>query len=376
MKREVIRVEPLSTYLDSRRPHGTAIRFTVSFTVSGFPSFDPATGEVIDAPIARQADLVLERMKLCVETAGSSLEHVLKCNVYRALAWCATMACSIVVKRRNTIPQRNVGERVVHDCQRRHAQHLKLRYSLVACLQKGGRASPSIAETRYEITNSEAVVGYDREPIGSGRSGAWMSDCSRDRSHRPAPDYFIRRHAVRSAGPGRGLSRHLRKRGHVDFHAGEGNSRAATDAFESRCAASAILDQGRATIMTHTIHDIGVASQIGSYSDAIEAKPNLRWLVTSGTPGLAVGGDLPKDITGQAELAWQHVIGLLERAEMTVADIVKVTQYLTRADDIAAYAKVRSRFLGQVRPASMLLVIPQLVWPEILVEVEIMAAKA
>jgi 2-iminobutanoate/2-iminopropanoate deaminase len=84
MKREVIRVEPLSTYLDSRRPHGTAIRFTVRFTVSGFPSFDPATGEVIDAPIARQADLVLERMKLCVETAGSSLEHVLKCNVYRA----------------------------------------------------------------------------------------------------------------------------------------------------------------------------------------------------------------------------------------------------------------------------------------------------
>jgi enamine deaminase RidA (YjgF/YER057c/UK114 family) len=128
--------------------------------------------------------------------------------------------------------------------------------------------------------------------------------------------------------------------------------------------------------MTHTIHDIGVASQIGSYSDAIEAKPNLRWLVTSGTPGLSVGGDLPKDITSQAELAWQHVIGLLEKADMTVADIVKVTQYLTRADDIVAYAKVRSRFLGQVRPASMLLVIPQLVWPEILVEVEIIAAKA
>ena len=69
------------------------------------------------------------------------------------------------------------------------------------------------------------------------------------------------------------------------------------------------------------------------------------------------------------------MIGLLEKADMTVADIVKVTQYLTRADDIAAYATVRSRVLGQVRPASMLLVIPQLVWPEILVEVEIIAAK-
>jgi hypothetical protein len=28
--------------------------------------------------------------------------------------------------------------------------------------------------------------------------------------------------------------------------------------------------------MPHTIHDIGVASQIGPYSDAIEAEPNLR----------------------------------------------------------------------------------------------------
>jgi 2-iminobutanoate/2-iminopropanoate deaminase len=128
--------------------------------------------------------------------------------------------------------------------------------------------------------------------------------------------------------------------------------------------------------MTHAVHDIGVASQIGNYSDAIEAKPNLRWLMTSGTPGLALSGELPKDITGQAELAWRHVIALLAKADMTVADIVKVTQYLTRADDIAAYAKVRSRFLDRHRPASMLLVIPQLVWPELLVEVEIIAAKA
>ena len=129
--------------------------------------------------------------------------------------------------------------------------------------------------------------------------------------------------------------------------------------------------------MAHTIHDVGVATQIGSYSDAIEAKPNLRWLMTSGTPGLAVNGDgLPKDITGQAELAWQHILSILGKAGMTVTDIVKVTQYLTRADDIPAYAKVRARYLGQARPASMLLVIPQLVWPEILVEVEIIAAKA
>ena len=128
--------------------------------------------------------------------------------------------------------------------------------------------------------------------------------------------------------------------------------------------------------MKHTIHDIGVARQIAAYSDAIEVGPNLRWLLTSGTPGLATDGDLPKDISGQAELAWKHVISMLERAGMTVADIVKVTQYLTRAEDIAAYGKVRTRFLGDVRPAAMLLVIPELVRREFLVEVEIVAAKA
>jgi enamine deaminase RidA (YjgF/YER057c/UK114 family) len=127
--------------------------------------------------------------------------------------------------------------------------------------------------------------------------------------------------------------------------------------------------------MPHTIHDIGVANQIGSYSDAIEAGPNLRWLLTSGTPGLSTTGGLPEDITGQAELAWSHVVRMLERAGMTAIDVVKVTQYLTQAEDIPAYAKVRARFLGEARPASMLLIIPRLVRPEFLIEVEVIAAR-
>jgi 2-iminobutanoate/2-iminopropanoate deaminase len=128
--------------------------------------------------------------------------------------------------------------------------------------------------------------------------------------------------------------------------------------------------------MPHKIYDIGVASQIGKYSDAIETAPNLRWLHTSGTPGLETDGNLPSDITGQSEIAWKHILRTLEQAGMTVADVVKVTQYLTRTEDIPAYAKVRTRFLGDARPASMLLVVNQLVRPEFLVEIEVIAAKA
>src|SRR6202035_1288880 len=83
MKREIIRVEPLSTYLERwKAPTSAVTRHGDTVYVSGFPPFDPDTGEIVDAPIERQTELVLEQMKLCVETAGSSLANVLKCNVY------------------------------------------------------------------------------------------------------------------------------------------------------------------------------------------------------------------------------------------------------------------------------------------------------
>jgi 2-iminobutanoate/2-iminopropanoate deaminase len=83
MKREIIRVEPLSTYLGRwKAPTSAVVRHGDTIYVSGFPPFDPETGEIVDAPIERQAELVLAQLKLCVEAAGSSLENVLKCNVY------------------------------------------------------------------------------------------------------------------------------------------------------------------------------------------------------------------------------------------------------------------------------------------------------
>ena len=128
--------------------------------------------------------------------------------------------------------------------------------------------------------------------------------------------------------------------------------------------------------MANKNYDIGVARQIGTYSDAVEVPANARWLVTAGTPGLAPDGHLPADITGQAKIAWTHVVACLEQAGMTVDDIVKVTQYLLRPADIPAYAKVRALFLGSARPASMLLVVPALVRAEFLLEIEVQAAKA
>jgi 2-iminobutanoate/2-iminopropanoate deaminase len=83
MAKEIVRVEPLSTYLERwKAPTSVVTRHGNTVYVSGLPPFDPATGEVVSAPLERQTELVLEQMKLCLETAGSSLDQVLKCNVY------------------------------------------------------------------------------------------------------------------------------------------------------------------------------------------------------------------------------------------------------------------------------------------------------
>jgi 2-iminobutanoate/2-iminopropanoate deaminase len=84
MKRVPLRVEPFSTYLERRRkgPIYTIVVAGETVYVSGLPPFDPDTGELKRLPFERQAEIVLDQMRTCVETAGSSLERVVKCNIY------------------------------------------------------------------------------------------------------------------------------------------------------------------------------------------------------------------------------------------------------------------------------------------------------
>ncbi len=127
--------------------------------------------------------------------------------------------------------------------------------------------------------------------------------------------------------------------------------------------------------MAHQKRNIGIAEQIGNYSDAVEIPLDGRWLVTSGTPGLTADGTLPSGITAQAEQVWKNIFATLRAAGMEPSDLVKTTTYLTNAADVEAYGKVRAKYLGDIKPASMLMVVTGMVRPEFLVEVEAIAAK-
>ena len=121
--------------------------------------------------------------------------------------------------------------------------------------------------------------------------------------------------------------------------------------------------------------NIGVAQKIGTYSDGVAVPADAKWVFVSGTPGMLPDGSYPDSITAQAEQAWKNVLAILAQAGMGVKDLVKVTHYLVRQEDIKDYVVVRTRYLSDARPASMLLVVPGLVKPEILVEIEACAAK-
>jgi 2-iminobutanoate/2-iminopropanoate deaminase len=120
----------------------------------------------------------------------------------------------------------------------------------------------------------------------------------------------------------------------------------------------------------------GVAAPSGPYSHGVETPPNARWLHIAGQVGVAPDGTVPADVEAQADQCWRNIKTILAAAGMGVENLVKCTHFLTRAQDVAAYGKVRARHLGDARPASTLLVISALARPELLVEVEAVAAKA
>ena len=113
---------------------------------------------------------------------------------------------------------------------------------------------------------------------------------------------------------------------------------------------------------------------IGAYAHAVEVPDSAKVMFIAGQVGIDVDGNVPADFAAQADLAWRNLMAILEFNGMRMKDVVKITHFLTDAADLPAYNDVRAKYLGEERPASTLLIVAGLARPDLLVEVEMVAA--
>jgi enamine deaminase RidA (YjgF/YER057c/UK114 family) len=119
-----------------------------------------------------------------------------------------------------------------------------------------------------------------------------------------------------------------------------------------------------------------VVKPFSRYSQAVEVPSNARWLHVSGQVGATQDGTILKGFEAQAKQCWANIIAILAAAGMGVEDIVKANIFVTSAAVVAASRKIRDEALKGAEPASTYLVVAALAHPDLVVEIEAVAAKA
>ena len=117
-----------------------------------------------------------------------------------------------------------------------------------------------------------------------------------------------------------------------------------------------------------------VAAPFGPYSHAVEVPEGSRLLYISGEVGALPNGTVPVGIDAQAEACWRNITAILADAGMGIGDLVKITTYLVRPEDVAAAGAARAKHFGDARPGSATIIVKALVMPQWLIEIEAVAA--
>ncbi len=114
----------------------------------------------------------------------------------------------------------------------------------------------------------------------------------------------------------------------------------------------------------------------GIYAHGVETVARARTVYVSGQVGESPEGHLPTDFHGQCRQALRNVEAVLREAGMSLGDIVKMSFFLVRREDMDSLVEVRKEMLDGVRPAITTVYVAGLVGPDWLVEVEAVACAA
>lgn len=113
------------------------------------------------------------------------------------------------------------------------------------------------------------------------------------------------------------------------------------------------------------------------YTHAVEITSPERLVLMSGQIGVAPDGQTLEGFEKQCHQAMDNVEALLEASHMSVADILRVTYYLTDSADLPALSAIRTaRWGSDAPPAVTTLVVAALAKPGLVVEIEVTAATS
>jgi enamine deaminase RidA (YjgF/YER057c/UK114 family) len=119
-------------------------------------------------------------------------------------------------------------------------------------------------------------------------------------------------------------------------------------------------------------------SKAFGFSQGVELTGAERILICSGQTATGPDGSPPStsDMAEQVRTAVANVVTVLETAGMTPADVIKVNIYTTDVDDLlSVYGPEVQQVLGSNLPASTLIGVTRLAFPELKVEIEVVAAR-
>jgi len=116
----------------------------------------------------------------------------------------------------------------------------------------------------------------------------------------------------------------------------------------------------------------GLAEPISHYTDAVRTGDLLfvSGVVPVDGAGALVGGE---DVVAQTRQVFANLAAVLAAAGVGLADVVKVTVFLTDIADRARINPVRQDLFGDTRPASTLVEVSALAIPGAKLEIEAVA---
>lgn len=113
-----------------------------------------------------------------------------------------------------------------------------------------------------------------------------------------------------------------------------------------------------------------IARPGSKYSQGVVHSARARRLVISGQVGVLPDGTIASGLEEQMDAAWDNLIAVMAEAGMGVADLIKITAYVTERNAVETYRRVRDRRLMGHAPASTYLEVAGLAHSDFLFEIE------